>query len=227
MGFTTSCMLRACCSANMQSAAPTQIEMPDKDSMLPATGSHRNALRAACSSLDDRNFPAHSDSREPPPMQKLGQQPHLVVDVALATTTPQQIGTLTAGLEQVRLIESEEEFEAKHAIGAELGRGAFSVVYAIDRAYASSAMPLAVKIIQKTTLSGPNSLALEAVVRRMRDECRVLAESVHAVLTCVPSPSPCPCPYTHTCPAFEPTASQRRDAHQVPSMDGLACIRLD
>ena len=97
---------------------------------------------------------------------------------------------LCAHLENASLIASHAEFEAAFEIGAELGRGAFSVVYAVScRSGAWGGDERAVKRMSKEHCWGPLKEGAGAErevrchddrsLRRMRDECRVLSELKH------------------------------------------------
>jgi hypothetical protein len=94
------------------------------------------------------------------------------------------MAVLCDGLERTRILDSMDEFLTRYAVGDEIGRGAFSVVHAVTRTGHGShgntafSQPLAVKIIRKEGLGG-SLRALDPSVRRMRDECRVLAELRH------------------------------------------------
>merc|ERR1719291_148822 len=91
------------------------------------------------------------------------------------------ISFVSAGLAETRLIDSSAEFEQKYTLGAELGRGASSIVYSAvcnsgDRA--DGCFPLAVKIMSKDIYG----MSARHFQQRMRDECRVLTELKHPQL---------------------------------------------
>ena len=100
------------------------------------------------------------------------------------------VDNLCAHLANASLISSHAEFEAAFEIGPELGRGAFSVVYAVS-CRPESGRPAwgsdgrAVKIMSKEYCfqgtEGARELKChdERSLRRMRDECRVLSELKH------------------------------------------------
>ena len=93
-------------------------------------------------------------------------------------SNPDLLSSLCASLAHASLISSHAEFIEAFEIGAELGRGASSVVNEVTCKPGSSRPSWgggsrAVKIMSKERLES------DAQVRRMRDECRVLTELRH------------------------------------------------
>lgn len=163
------------CAGGGASAMQMAILMGDADSPPPAAVSFTMQPSPPISIAPGNPLHASPRARTEP----------LVVQTEPLVQGMEDVMALSRSFAKTTLLPSDEGFESAYLVGQPLGSGSAATVFAARRRgpvtqLGQDAMSLAVKVMDKTLLLAYQSPTEgRAKLRRMRDECRVLAELSH------------------------------------------------